>query len=76
MQSIMSQNLLWSLCNVMVLQVCLICELKPTQHFGVKSWRVKQRSRPEKLSGLSRKVPNNTKAIISRAEYFSIMDDY
>ena len=51
-------------------------QAKPTQHFGVEFWRVKQRSRPEKLSGLSRNVTNNTKSIISRAEYFSIMDDY
>ena len=34
--SIKAPDLLWRLCNVMVLQVRLICELKPTQHFGVK----------------------------------------
>ena len=62
--SIKAPDLLWRLCNVMVLQVRLICELKPTQHFGVKFWRVKQRSRPEKLSGLSRNVPNNTSKLI------------
>ena len=38
--------------------------------------RVKQRSRPEKLSGLSGNVPNNTKSIIRRTVYFSITDDY
>lgn len=32
-------------------------QAKPTQHFGVKFWRVKQSSRPEKLSGLSRNCP-------------------
>ena len=41
----------------MVLQVRLICELKPTQHFGVKFWCVKQRSERETLSKLLRYCP-------------------
>ena len=55
--SIKAPDLLWRLCNVMVLQVRLICELKPTQHFGVKFWCVKQRSGRETLSRLSRNCP-------------------